>query len=120
MRENEAQARLLSALSRHVGVEKALGMAELFELVFNRQVKHRINDTRRLRTLITRLRLDGAAIASVTRPDGGGYYLAAAGSELEDYLSRLHRRGLAALRLEACLRKISLTELLSRVGMETI
>ena len=118
MKESEAKARLLSALSRHVGVEKALGMAELFELVFKRPVSHRINDTRRLRTLITNLRMEGAAIASVSKPEGGGYYLAGAGSELEDYLSRLRARGMAALRLEARIRKITLTELLSRAGLE--
>ena len=76
MKKAEAQTRLLQTLSRHVGVEKALGMAELFELVYGRPVADRINDTRVLRKIITSLRLGGAPIASVSRPDGGGYYLA--------------------------------------------
>ena len=117
MKDQETKARLLKTLSRHVGAEKALGMAELFETVYQRPVGDRINDTRELRKLITRLRLDGVPIASVSRPEGGGYYLAGIGSELEDYLARLRRRGLKALVLEAKIRNIGLGELLSRAQL---
>ncbi|MBF0529074.1 MAG: hypothetical protein HQK55_07355 [Deltaproteobacteria bacterium] len=117
MKEHEAKARLLGVLTRHVGQEKALGMDELFESVFQRPVNHKINDTRELRRLITRLRLDGVPIASVSRPEGGGYYIARAKSEMEDFLGRLHRRGLQALALEAKLRRISLLELVSRTRL---
>lgn len=118
MREEEVRARLLQTLARHVGQEKALGMDELFSRVFQRPVQNKINDTRALRRLITRLRLDGAPIGSVSRPDGGGYYLAAVGSELEDYLGRLHRRGLRALVQEAKIRNISLRELVGRIQLD--
>ncbi|MEW6264931.1 MAG: hypothetical protein AB1641_17795 [Thermodesulfobacteriota bacterium] len=115
MKDEKARSRLLETLAGHVGQEKAVGMDELFELVFQRPVAHKINDTRELRRLITQIRLDGVPIASVPRSDGGGYFLASAGSELEDYLTRLRRRGLAALALEAKLRRLSLNDLLGRV-----
>lgn len=117
MKEHEAKARLMITIARHVGQEKALGMDQLFEGVFQRPVQNKINDTRELRRLITRLRLDGVPIASVSRPDGGGYYLAQANSELEDYLRRLRRRGLQALALEARLRGINLLELLGQAQL---
>ena len=118
MKQEVVKARLLESLSKHVGVEKAMGMADLFEVVYQRPVEDRINDTRELRKLITNLRLDGVPIASVSRPDGGGYYLAAAGSELEDYLYRLHQRGLKALVLESKIRGISMGELLGRIQIK--
>lgn len=117
MKEHEVKARLLGALTRHVGQEKALGMDELFESIFQRPVRHKINDTRELRRLVTRLRAEGVPIASVSRPEGGGYYLARAKSEMEDFLERLHRRGIQALTLEAKLRRISLPELLGRTRL---
>lgn len=118
MKHEVVKAKLLESLSRHVGVEKAMGMTDLFETVYQRPVSDRINDTRELRKVITTLRLDGVPIGSVTRPDGGGYYLAAAGSELEDYLSRLHQRGLKALVLESKIRGISLLDLLDRIQVK--
>jgi hypothetical protein len=120
MKHEEAKARLLEALSRRVGAEKALSMAELFELIYQRPVTDRINDTRQLRKLVTSLRLDGVPIASVSRSDGGGYFLVSAASELDDYLDRLRRRGLRALDLEARLRGVSLSQLLGRMraGLE--
>ena len=74
MKMEEAKNRLWQILANHVGVEKALGMAELFEHVYQRPVSDRINDTRQLRKLVTALRLEGAPIASVTRADGGLWY----------------------------------------------
>ena len=115
MREADTKARLLQALARRVGAAQAVGMAELFEEVYSRPVQHRINDTRALRRMITVLRLDGVPIASVSDSERGGYYLAAAGPELEDYLRRLRRRGLTALAQEARIRNIGLPELLSRL-----
>jgi len=108
---------LLGILSRHVGREKAIGMGELYEEVFDRPWRNRINDTRALRTLIQELRKEGVAICSACAYAGGGYYLAAAGSEMEDYLSRLRSRALRALALEARLRRITLPELLGQMQL---
>ena len=93
---NRMTVRLLDRLSRHIGVDHAVGMADLYEHVFERPVADRINDTRNLRKLITRLRLEGVPIASISRPDGGGYYLPKQ-SEIDDYVQRLQRRGIQML-----------------------
>jgi len=103
-----------------VGRSNAIGMGELFELVFGQPYEHRINSTRELRTLITNLRHRGKRICSVTATGGAGYFIAAAGSELEDYTGRLKKQGLKKLAQAARLEKISLPDLLgqSRMNLE--
>ncbi len=76
---------------------------------------HRINGTRALRAIITRLRRQGPPICSQSRTAGGGYYLAAAGSELEDYCERLRKKALKGLCIEALLRQTTLPELLGQI-----
>jgi len=112
--------RTLSILADHVGEVNAVGMAELYEQVFGRRWKHRINDTRALRTVITVMRNEGKPICSVSACNGGGYYLAAAGSELADYLRRGEHRALKILGRNARLKKIALPEYLGqmRINME--
>lgn len=113
----ERQGVLLAVLSQHIGAEKAIGMDALFERVFGEPVSHKINDTRRLRLLVTALREQGVAICSTCRQNSGGYYLARAGSELEDYCGRLHKRALKALVLESKVRQVSLPELLGQMRL---
>lgn len=110
-------ARVLTVLSRHVGRHKAIGMGELYEEVFRKPWANRINDTRDLRTLITELRTNGAAICSTASKDGPGYYQPSAGSEMEDYLSRLRSRALRALALEAKLRRLTIEDLLGQLEL---
>ncbi len=120
-RDNSAfRARLLAELSRHVGEVNAIGMAELFEAVFGENWRNRINDTRKLRSLVTMLRREGVPICSVSSRSGGGYYLAAAGSELRGYTERDKRRALRILARVSRIEKISLPELLGqmRIRME--
>ena len=109
--------KLLVELTHHVGRQKAIGMGELYEKVFGETWQNRINDTRRLRIIITELRQQGVAICSASSPTGGGYYQASAGSELKDYLSRLRRKALKALSLEAKMRKMTLAELLGQIEL---
>ncbi len=109
--------RLLMVLVNHVGRSQAIGMGELFEAVYGEEWSNRINDTRRLRREITALRAEGMRICSTTGMEGGGYYLASAGSELEDYCKRLRKQGLKKLAQEAKLRKIGLPELLGQIRM---
>lgn len=114
-------ARLLEELTHHVGSHNAIGMGELYEIVFRETWANRINDTRKLRIVITELRKQGAAICSDTSRTGGGYYVASGGSsEMKDYLTRLRRRGLRALVLEAKLRKITLAELLGQMELNLL
>jgi hypothetical protein len=95
-------------------------MAELFNAVFGRPWNHQINDTRILRKLVTILRREGVPICSTASRTGGGYFLAAAGSELTDYLRRNERRTLQILARNARIKKTSLPNYLGqlRLNME--
>ena len=114
------EGRCLAILSEHIGAHKAIGMAELYEAVFGETWSHRINDTRLLRTLVTQMRRDGVAICSAASKSGGGYYLAAAGSELKNYLARNKMRALKILARNAAIEKITLQDYLGqmRLNME--
>jgi hypothetical protein len=110
--------RLLAVMTDHIGGHKAIGMAELYEAVYGESWKNRINDTRKLRTLITDLRKDGVAICSDSSTTGGGYYLPAAGSELTGYLRNSKIRALKILSRVSQMQKISLPELLGQMRLE--
>jgi hypothetical protein len=115
---DEAKARLLEALLDHMGKENAVGMDVLYTQVFNEPVAHKINDTKKIRKLVTAVRSQGRAIGSTCARDGGGYYLPRAGSELEEYLgSMLHRPALKKLAMEAKIRKVSLPELIGQMSL---
>jgi len=113
-----AKARLLKEITLHVGGSRSIGMGELYEKVFMETYAHRINDTRRLRTIVTELRRDGVPIVSVSASSGGGYFLASAGSELAGYCRRLRNQALKKLAMEAKLRKMTLPELMGQLILE--
>ena len=115
MHAPDYENRLLKELSRHVGRGRAVGMGELYQAVYERPYDHRINDTRQLRKLITKLRREGTPICSASATDGGGYFLASAGSELEDYSRRLRKKALKGLKQEAVLRRVTLPELVGQI-----
>lgn len=117
MTEDEAALRLMEILSRHVGEEKAIDMGELYERVYEEPYSHKINHTRTLRKLVTKLRHKGVPIGSVSKRNAGGYYLVRAGSELDAYCSRLRRRALNALVMEAKLRRMAMPELLGQIQL---
>jgi hypothetical protein len=116
-KKNEYKAKILGELTGHVGREKAIGMGELYETAFGDTWRNRINDTRRLRKVITELRWEGVPICSCSDRDGGGYYLAAAGSELRCFLERLKRRALKPLAMAARIEKTSLAEMLGQMSL---
>jgi hypothetical protein len=109
--------RLLAELTSHIGSGNAIGMPALYQAVFDRPWSDRINDTRHVRKLITIMRAEGVPICS-TASNGGGYYLAAAGSELADYLRRDKYRALRILRRSAKILKMSLPNYLGQLKME--
>jgi len=111
------KARLLTELARHVGPSRVVGMGELYEATYLKRWEHRINSTRQLRRAITALRQEGLPICSVSTPDGGGYYLAAATSDLDDYCRRLRHQALKKLAQEARLRRVSLPSLLGQIQL---
>ena len=101
MKEKELdayKAKVLGMLINHIGRVNAISMAQLF----GKEISERglISDTRELRDLITKLRNEGVAICSSVSESGGGYYLAAAGSELRDFCG-MHSRALKILTLES-------------------
>lgn len=115
---DEAKARLFEALFDHVGKENAVGADVLYVEVYGEKVPHKINDTKPLRKLITALRNQGKAIASVCSANGGGYYRPRAGSELDEYCRRmLHMPALRKLAMEAKIRKVSLPELIGQMSL---
>lgn len=113
-----AKTRLYQALTQHVGKTRRIGMGELFEKVFREGWQNRINDTRRLRKLITELRRDGVPICSIATSSGGGYWIASAGSELNDYCQALRQRAIKILCQEATLRKKTVPELLGQLSLD--
>jgi len=116
----EARAKLLSILTTHIGETNAISMAELYERVFDKKWHNKVNDTRKLRLLVNKMRSEGIAICSTTDRDNGGYYLAAAGSEAQDYLRRLERRALKILWRISKIKKISLPELLGQMRLHMV
>jgi len=116
----EARARLLTVLTRHIGEANAISMGELYEAVFEKTWKNKVNDTRKIRALINKMRSEGVAICSTTDQNRGGYYLASAGSEVNDYTRRLERRALKILWRISKIRKISLPELLGQMRLHMV
>ncbi len=116
-RDERYIARLLAVLSRHVGKARAISMVELYRFVFEEEPKDKISGTRRLRQLITRLRKEGVPVCSSTETNGGGYYLASTGTDLEVYCKKLRRRALRALAMEAKLRNTTLPELIGQIQL---
>jgi len=117
MGEPERRGTILAELASHIGEPNAIGMGELYELVYGEQWSNRINDTRALRKVITDLRGEGVPICSVAASYGGGYFLAAAGSELAGYLRKSERRALKILKRNATIKKISLPDYLGQMKL---
>lgn len=114
---SENRHRLLAELSSHIGEVNAIGMPALYEAVFQRPWEDRINDTRNLRHLITAMRDEGVPICSVSSSNGG-YYLAAAGSEMADFLRKNEGRALRILMRNAKMKKTSLPNYLGQLKIE--
>lgn len=112
--------RALDVLTRHMGKERAIGAAELYEKVFPDAPpwKDKITSTRPLRRVIQALREGGTPICSTRSNDAGGYYLPATASELEDYLQREHNRAVRILARIARARQTTLPALLGQMQMQ--
>jgi len=114
--------KLMSELSKHIGRNRAIGMVDLYTRVYDEQPKSRHSGTRKIRALVTELRKEGVPICSTQDKEGGGYYMASAGSELQDYCGRLRTRALKLLAQEAKLKRVALPELLGeiRLNLESV
>lgn len=116
-RTEQRKGLLKDEMMDHIGRQNAIGMAELYEIICGREWTNRINDTREIRKLITALRNEGRPICSISNRNGGGYYLAAAGSELEEYLKNNERRALRILARNSKIKKVALPEYLGQVRL---
>jgi len=117
MNMKDYEGRLLAILTRHIGSHKAIGMGELYFEVFGEEWRHRINDTRVLRKLVTQMRREGVPICSNATKNGGGYYLPQAGSETKNYLHRNEQRALRILARNAAIKKITLPDYLGQMRL---
>jgi hypothetical protein len=109
--------RILRELTARAGKSRAIGMGELYELVYNEGYTERINGTRTLRALIYELQSEGVPVLSTVARAGGGYYIPSSHSDLKDYCFRLRKQGLKKLAKEARLRKLSLPSLLHEIQL---
>lgn len=114
----ERENRLLRCLHRHIGAHNAISMTALYREVFGRPVRHLVNDAKRLRELVDKLRVEGEPICSLKSTQGGGYYLPQAGAELDDFLRREKSRALRVLAKVAKIKRVALPELLGQMAME--
>lgn len=111
------KTRLMMEMYMHVGRSNIVSEAALFSAVFEKPCNsHDI--ARPLRSLITELRRDGVAICSSNSKNSGGYWLASAGSELNDYCQKLRIRALKVLGMEAKIRKMTLPDLMGQVQLD--
>lgn len=110
--------KLLAELSGRISEPNAISMTALFEAVYERPWFDRVNDTRDIRKLITVMRAEGVPICSTSAQNGGGYFLAAAGSELANYLRKTERRALLILMRNAKIKKVSLPNYLGQIKLE--
>ncbi len=117
-KREKLKAQMLMVLSKHIGKSNPIRMADLYKEVFKKEPKDNIQTTRIIRTLITELRKEGVPVCSSMKSSLGGYYLANAGSELDDYLNRLRNRALRALVVEANLRKMTLPQLIGQIQLK--
>lgn len=116
--EQQAFSRLMMTMMRHPGRAKAIGMGELYEEIYGEPWQHRINDTRKLRKLITfARRRHGLPICSSASPGGGGYWLASVDTELEDYTKRMTAKAVKLLSQVSVMKKMSMPELLGQLKL---
>ena len=110
--------RLLAEMTRHIGKARAIPMTRLYRVVFEDEHNDKINDTRKLRDLITELKRDGVPIASMRNKNAGGYYLPGTAQELTEYCDGIKREALKKLAMVARLKEMALPALLGQMELE--
>lgn len=117
MTRGEIRGRVSEILMDHVGVENAIPMAALYEMIYGVRVRDKINDTRPLRRVIDAMQYDGRRINSIPSKDGGGYYLARSVHELNGFFSRLEKTALKKLSKVAAMKHTTLPALLGQMSL---
>ena len=117
MDKKTRKLQVLGKLAHHVGIENAIGMGELYELIYEKKWKNRINDTRPIRKIIDELKKDGEPVCSIQGKGGTGYFIRAVQQELDNDNRRIILRVLKQLETVANREKISMPDLLSRMAL---
>ncbi|HUU40972.1 MAG TPA: hypothetical protein VMW42_08530 [Desulfatiglandales bacterium] len=110
--------RLLSELTRHIGAARKIGMGELYEKVFDKTWKHKINDTKPLRTLVVGLKKRGIPILSSRSNTNGGYWLPSAGSETTEYCRKVRIEALRKLKQIAIIRNTTVDIVVNQMALD--
>jgi hypothetical protein len=108
---------IMGILSHHIGLQNAIGMGELYTKVYKKEWKHRINDTRELRSGIGELQAGGRKICSTTDASRGGYYLPASDSEWNAYVGRYIMQRARGINKVRKIWKISVAEAMRQVQL---
>jgi len=106
---------VLEALSRHIGRANGARAAELVREVTGALAPDPVAE-RRLRQVITELRLRGEHVCATPRD---GYFMAATDRELDETCEFLHDRALAGLAQIARMKRISLPDLRGQLKLPT-
>jgi hypothetical protein len=115
---DEYRHKLLAELSGRISEPNAISMTALFEAVYERPWFDKVNDTRDIRKLVALMHHEGVPICSTSSKNGGGYYLAAAGWELANFLKKRKLQALVKLQDNAKIMKISLPNYLGQIKLE--
>ena len=109
---SEEEGRALQVLIQHIGQMNAVDMGDLYRKVFNAEFKNKINDTRKIRQIITALRYEGMPIADCST----GYYMAY-GSEFLAWKDRRKHKALKILKMIAPMESLTVKELLGQMAL---
>jgi hypothetical protein len=110
-----SQAQVIGELARHVGQANGVHVRDLVTRITGQSVSCAFME-RRVRTLVTELRLEGSPICG---NPASGYFFAETAAELEDTCSFLRSRAMSSLVIESRLRRISMPELLGQMLLPT-
>lgn len=108
-------AQVLTELAHHIGADNGVHVRELVTRITGQAISCGVLE-RRIRTLVSDLRMDGAHICG---HPSSGYYMADSAQELEQTLQFLRARAMSSLVLESRMRRISMPELLGQLTLPT-
>lgn len=108
-------AQVLTELSHHIGQANGIHVRSLVARITGQLINSEALD-RKLRQIVTDLRMDGAHICG---HPATGYYMAESPEELEHTLQFLRSRALSSLTLESRMRRISMPELIGQLNLPT-
>lgn len=107
------KAELLQVLSRHIGEVSGVSAEQLCVAVCG---EHTPFIERRMRHLVTELRLEGYHVCA---HPSSGYFMASTGEELDRCCAFLYDRAMASLQQIAAMKRVSLPDLRGQLRLPT-